>query len=427
MVLDGNGVMTAASKQLFPSSETAVASRDDLLPESSSNERVRILLVPGFVVDTYSEIERSYVELSAQSSSGVEYIWLVPPISAASAFAKPVNRGRLAEPAYVPHLRAAGIRYVVGSVSKFNLVANLRLFRRIFSEYQIDAVYTHFGYERFWATFCARVLGITTIWNEHWHSLGRRYAPLKRVFYRLCVDDFISISRFITSTLPHTSDVHTVRNAIPSAPPVSLTARQRYELRARLKIPSKSKVVLMVAAFRGEKRHFLALDVCTRVLQRHEDVVFVFPGGGGLRNEFLSAAKRRGLAGNIVAPGHADNISEYYAVADVTMLTSLNEPFGYVVLEAMRYGLPMVAFDNGGPAEIIKHGETGFLIAEGATDQFADALLELLGDETLCARLGDSARSLALREYSREAWMQQLDRVLQAIVSRRRALRNRAA
>lgn len=427
MVLDGNGIVTAASKNVFPSARTIAAPRDDLFSGSASNERVRILLVPGFVVDTYSEIERSYVELSAQVSSRVEYIWLVPPISAASAFAKPVNRGQLAEPVYVPHLRAAGVRYVVGSVSKFNVVANLRLFGRIFSEYQIDAVYTHFGYERFWAAFCARALGITTIWNEHWHSLGRRYATLKRVFYRLCVDDFISISHFITSTLPHNSDVHTVRNAIPSTSPAPLTARQRYELRTRLCIPPEKKVVLMVAAFRTEKRHFLALDICTRVLQRHEDVVFVFPGGGGLRKEVISAAKNRGLADHIVAPGHADNISDYYAVADVTMLTSLNEPFGYVVLEAMRHGLPMVAFDNGGPAEIIKNGETGFLIAEGAINQFADALVELLGDETLRARLGDSARSIALREYSREAWMQQLDRVLQSIVFRRRALRNKAA
>ena len=418
--------MATISKQLIPPTQTGSVLRDDL--GSISDERVRILLVPGFVVDTYSEIERSYVELSAHASSRVEYIWLVPRISnKTSSFAKAVNRGTMAEPAYVPHLGAAGVRYVVGTVSKFNAVANIRLFRRIFSEYQIDAVYTHFGYERFWATFCARALGITTIWNEHWHSLGRRYAGLKRLFYRLCVDDFISISHFITSTLPHNGNVHTVRNAISSKLPIPLTVSQRYELRRRLSISPESKVVLMVAAFRTEKRHFLALDICVRVLQTHKDVVFVFPGGGYLRNDLMDAVKSRGLAYHVVAPGHVDNIDDYYAVADVTMLTSLNEPFGYVILEAMRRGLPMVAFDNGGPAEIIKHGETGYLIAEGAVDQFADALIALLGNEELRARLGDSARFLVRREYSREAWIKHLDRALQAIVLRHRAAHKKGA
>lgn len=419
--------MTTVPNALYRPTQTPSAQRDNVASGPVADERVRVLLVPGFVVDTYSEIERSYVELSAQKSPKVEYVWLVPKISIkTNSFANPANRGTMVEPVYVPHLRAAGIRYVVATVSKFNVVANIRLFRRIFSEYQIDAVYTHFGYERFWATFCARVLGVTTIWNEHWHSLGRRYGNLKRWFYRLCVDDFISISHFITSTLPPNIKVHTVRNAISCTPRMPLAVSERRELRARLELSPESKVVLMVAAFRNEKRHFLALDICTRVLQTHKDAVFVFPGGGSLRNEFVNAVNNRGLARHVIAPGHIDNIDDYYAVSDVTMLTSLNEPFGYVVLEAMRHGLPMVAFDNGGPAEIIKHGETGYLIADGAVDQFADTLIALLEDEAVRARLGESALSLVRREYSREAWIEHLDRTLQAIVLHRRAAHNKA-
>ncbi len=55
-----------------------------------SEAPVRILLVPGFVADTYSEIERSYVELCAQAPEGVEFVWLVPDISSKyNSFAKP--------------------------------------------------------------------------------------------------------------------------------------------------------------------------------------------------------------------------------------------------------------------------------------------------------------------------------------------------
>jgi glycosyltransferase involved in cell wall biosynthesis len=379
--------------------------------------RRTVLFVPGFVADTYSEIEQSFVELSAYPDSTVQFLWLVPNISAkGNSFTDQENRKRLDEPIYVPHLRRHGISYVVGDVSKYNAFSNLFLFRRLFREHSIDAVYTHFGHERFWATMLAKLCGKVTIWNEHWHSLGTRFVFPKRLFYRLFVDHVISISEFITSTLPQAIKVHTIPNAINAVVGSELSGSQGKNVRKEFGIEPGQKIVLMVAAFRNEKRHELALEVAQRVLTARDDVIFVFLGEGPLRQAFLDKVRSSDIRHRVHAPGHVQNVNDFYATADVCMLTSYFEPFGYCVLEAMQFGVPVVAFNNGGPAEIIRDGNTGLLVNERDTAEFASKILELLKDDNMRQRIGENAIEAVERDYSREIWMRKIVTVLRESV-----------
>lgn len=383
--------------------------------------KVRILFVPGFVADTYSEIERSFVELCARKSPGVEFLWLVPQGTwKHNRFARAANIGKLREPVWVARLVENHVPHVVGNIAKYNLWANFVLFRDLFRTHEIDAIYTHFGYERYWATLFGRAFGKVTIWNEHWHSLGRRLKLIKRVFYRYFVDDFISVSEFITRTLPAGAQVHTLPNSVHSVPAIASDPVVKRQVRGELGIPVEGELVVMVAAFRPEKRHAVALEVCCRVLQAHAEVTFVFLGEGPLRSSFLVEVEKRGLAHKILAPGHVDDVDKYYAAADVSMLTSLNEPFGYVVLEAMRQGLPVVAFNGGGPAEVIEDAVSGFLVGEGDIGAFSTRLLALLRDKYLRCRMGDQARHRVEQAFDRNLWIEKLQKLLQTIVESRR-------
>lgn len=395
----------------FESLETARGARDRA---PSGKARYRVLVVPGFVVDTYSEIERSYVELSARRDPDVEYIWLVPDVRwPYNRFARPRSRYTLDEPVWVPPLRQHAIRYVVGNVSPYNVAGNYRLFRDLFRRYGIDAVYTHFGFERFWAAILAKRWGKRVIWNEHWHSLGTRYVISKRIFYRLFVDDFIAVSDFIARRLPAGGRVHTVANAIRVPGDLAAYAKARVPTGVGL---GAGAVVLMVAAFRPEKRHDLALAVCAEVLRVAPDTRFIFLGAGDGRFAFLEQARRLGIGDQVQAPGHVDDVDAYYAMADVCILTSHNEPFGYVVLEAMSHGLPIVAFASGGPAEIIRDGRTGYLVADGDTATFAQRVLELLRDGSRRGALGEAARRAVRENYDREAWIGRINAIVKESV-----------
>jgi glycosyltransferase involved in cell wall biosynthesis len=71
------------------------------------------------------------------------------------------------------------------------------------------------------------------------------------------------------------------------------------------------------------------------------------------------------------------------------------EPFGQVVVEAMAAGLPIVAADAGGPAEIVTHEVDGLLYPAGDIGALASLLRRLAADASLRARLGQGARRRA--------------------------------
>ena len=85
------------------------------------------------------------------------------------------------------------------------------------------------------------------------------------------------------------------------------------------------------------------------------------------------------------------------------------EPFGVVTIEAMMRGTALVASNAGGPAEVVTEGETGFLTPSGDVDALADAMIRVLGDRALAARLGANAYAVARREFTESA---SIDRVL---------------
>ena len=90
----------------------------------------------------------------------------------------------------------------------------------------------------------------------------------------------------------------------------------------------------------------------------------------------------------------------YYELMDVVVNASAGEPFGIVLVEAMLAGRPVVAFADGGPAEIVQDGETGLLIPDGG---LTTALAELAADPALRERLGVKGNERARTSFGAEA------------------------
>ena len=69
-------------------------------------------------------------------------------------------------------------------------------------------------------------------------------------------------------------------------------------------------------------------------------------------------------------------------------------------LKRRHLGVPVVAFDVGGVGEAVQNGETGFLAKLGNTNEFAEAILKLLSDETLRERMGANGRRFVVENYT---------------------------
>ena len=93
-------------------------------------------------------------------------------------------------------------------------------------------------------------------------------------------------------------------------------------------------------------------------------------------------------------------LASWYRSADVLVVPSRYEPFGMVILEGMIHGLPMVASNVGGPAEILDHGRTGLLFPPRDAAALAGQLIGLLQDRELRQRIGRAGAEEARRSWT---------------------------
>jgi glycosyltransferase involved in cell wall biosynthesis len=89
-------------------------------------------------------------------------------------------------------------------------------------------------------------------------------------------------------------------------------------------------------------------------------------------------------------------LARAYAAADVFLHCSITETFGLVVLESMASGVPVVARDEGGPSETVRHGRSGYLVAPHDLDTFVQYAYDLGTDHVLRAEMAEHAREQAL-------------------------------
>jgi glycosyltransferase involved in cell wall biosynthesis len=116
--------------------------------------------------------------------------------------------------------------------------------------------------------------------------------------------------------------------------------------------------------------------------------------------------------------GHED-LPDGLNAADLLVLPSVHEQFGAVIVEAMACGLPAVAIDAYGPAEIVDDGSTGWLVAPDDQEGLAAALTEAVDDDAERRRRGAAAYDAARGRYSWPALARGLAGVYEEVAERR--------
>lgn len=155
--------------------------------------------------------------------------------------------------------------------------------------------------------------------------------------------------------------------------------RDRAECRAELNLPPTDPLVLVVGHLIERKDPLLALAVFAEVHKSTPTARLVFVGRGPLRDELERAARERGLGDRIQFAGEADpqRLALWYGAANVLLLTSRREGRPNVVLEALASGLPVVATDAGGTAELLRGIEGSLSVSREPADLAVLVLSEL--------------------------------------------------
>ncbi|MDY0376662.1 MAG: glycosyltransferase family 4 protein [Desulfobacterium sp.] len=123
-----------------------------------------------------------------------------------------------------------------------------------------------------------------------------------------------------------------------------------------------------------------------------KDMRLFVVGKGDRIVKFKQMVKNYGLEKNISFEGITDEIKKYYALADVVVLPSRSEAFGMSVLEGMACGLPVIVSHNSGIADLIQHGDNGFLMQKNSE---LPGLLDLMRSAKERQKIGNRARKTA--------------------------------
>ena len=174
--------------------------------------------------------------------------------------------------------------------------------------------------------------------------------------------------------------------------------------------------VLYAGRLTKEKGVDLLADAFLAARERDPRLHLVLAGGGPEEEQLRD---RLGDHATFLGWLSGEDLARAYASADVFLFASRTDTFGQVVLEAQASGLPVVAVDEGGPATLIEHGETGLLAPPQAL-AVADALLSIVSDGPYRERLARAAFA-AVRGRT---WEASLDRLAAGY---RLALEQRAA
>jgi len=163
---------------------------------------------------------------------------------------------------------------------------------------------------------------------------------------------------------------------------------------------SDRKAILHMSNFRPGKRIDLVMETYKRV-SREAPCDLLLVGDGPERAMAREIAREAGLSSSVK---FLSGVESYEALpeADVFLLPSENETFGFAALAAMAAGIPVVGSDAGGLPEVVRHAECGYLLPVGDVEGLAERCGEILRDTERRREMGEAARHRAQSLFGAE-------------------------
>jgi glycosyltransferase involved in cell wall biosynthesis len=173
------------------------------------------------------------------------------------------------------------------------------------------------------------------------------------------------------------------------------------EARRRLSIPERAPVVGKIGRLFPLKGHHDFLNAAARIAAEEPLCRFLLVGDGILRRELEAEARKLGIGDRVVFAGLVapDEVPLHIQAMDVVVHTSLREGIARVIPQAGAVGKPVVTYELDGAPEVVRGGDSGFLVPPGDVEAVARRTLELLRSPSLREEMGARGRAFAAEHY----------------------------
>ena len=182
-------------------------------------------------------------------------------------------------------------------------------------------------------------------------------------------------------------------------------------LKARI-VGKNKHLVLFVGNLIPRKGLNYLIEAAKHVIKENKETKFVIVGEGPLKNNLISYSQEQAVSDKFAFLGGVPDalLPQLYNCADVFVSPSLQEGQGITLLEAQATAKPVVAFNVSAISEVVKHKETGLLV-EPNSYELANAISELLSNESLRERMGRSGRDFVSDVFSWDICAQKMSQV----------------
>jgi glycosyltransferase involved in cell wall biosynthesis len=264
---------------------------------------------------------------------------------------------------------------------------------RIIRQHRIHLVLSNSMRASFYAAGAARLTGRPFIWHvQDIFPPGLYVRAMRRL-----ATVIVAISHAIAAPLGPSSKLHVVYPGVRGDAVARQGDTARREWRARWAIPHEAMVVGQIARLQPWKGQRDVIAAVAPLLPQYPNLYLAIIGGNifgdapAYEAELRARVQALGLSNRIVLTGHVDDVPEALAGVDVVVHASDREPFGLILIEAGAAGRPVVAYDSGAAAEILRHEHTGLLVASGDATALREALRRVIEQPEWAQRLGTAA------------------------------------
>lgn len=150
---------------------------------------------------------------------------------------------------------------------------------------------------------------------------------------------------------------------------------------------------------------------------KRPDLVLEIAGDGPARDDLRVLANELGVADSVTFLGWQQDVRAAMRRWSIYVHPSLEEGLGLSIIEAMAEGLPTIATRVGGIPEVVRDGETGWLVSAGDERAIAERLIELASDDAIRKRMGETARAYAEQRFSSEQFVRGVERIYEEMLT----------
>lgn len=180
------------------------------------------------------------------------------------------------------------------------------------------------------------------------------------------------------------------------------TAKQRAEVRQELGVDSDTPLIVFLGRLDHQKKLPWTLGAFAKAVKQRPEAVLAVVGDGPLREQVHQLARDLGIGSQVRFTGRVptEGVLQWYQAADACILVSEVEGLPCSLIEAMSTGVPPIVSNIPAHAQLVDDGVHGLLTELGNEEDIARAIVRVIDDPDLRARMSENCRQRMVEEFA---------------------------